>query len=89
MSESKKPTAVEKRAQNRKGLAAFTLEHLKRKLPLRFPCNPDLPPSPKLRYRSAYHYPGFDDLNEEALPDPWGFFPHTFDPLRKLWATGF
>ena len=67
MSEPKKPTAIEKRAQNRKGLAAFTLENLKRKLPLRFPCDPDLPPSPKLRYRSAYHYPGFDDLNEETL----------------------
>jgi hypothetical protein len=67
MSDTKKPTAIEKRAQNRKALASFTLDNLKLKLPLRFPCDPDLPPSPKLRYRSAYHYPGFDDLNEETL----------------------
>ena len=32
-----------------------------------FPRDPDLPPSPKPRYRSTYQYLGFDDLSEETL----------------------
>jgi hypothetical protein len=67
MSAAKTPTAIEKRAQNRKALAPFRLHKLKEKLPLVLPCDPNLPPSPKLRYRSAYRYLGFDDLNEETL----------------------
>ena len=67
MSEAKKPTAIEKRAQNPEALAPFALDNLKQKLPLVFPRGPDLPPSPKPRYRSAYPYLGFDDLKEEAL----------------------
>jgi hypothetical protein len=69
MSTAKKPTAIEKRAQNLKALAPFGLDHLKQKLPLVFPRDPDLPPSPKPRYRSAYRYPGFDDLDRQALAD--------------------
>jgi hypothetical protein len=67
MSANEKLTAIEKRAQNPQALAAFTLQNLKQHLPLVFPSNPDLPPSPKPRYRSAYHYLGFDDLNEETI----------------------
>ncbi len=67
MSAAKKPTAIEKRAQNLKALAPFTLDNLKQKLPLVFPRDPDLPPSPKPRYRSAYRYLGYEDLNEEKL----------------------
>jgi hypothetical protein len=67
MSTTKKPTAIEKRAQNLKALAPFTLDNLRQKLPLVFPRDPDLPPSPKPRYRSAYRYLGFDDLDEGAI----------------------
>ena len=67
MSAAKTPTAIEKRAQNRKALAPFRLHKLNQKLPLVLPCDPDLPPSPKPRYRSAYRYLGFNDLNEETI----------------------
>jgi hypothetical protein len=62
-----KPTAIEKRAQNLDALAPFTLNSLKQNLPLVFPRDPNLPPSPKPRYRSAYRYLGFADLNEETM----------------------
>jgi len=63
----KKPTAIEKRAENRAALAPFTLENLKSQLPLVFPRAPDLPDSPKRRYRSDHRYLGVDDLNAETL----------------------
>jgi hypothetical protein len=74
MSAAKKLTAIEKRAQNLKALTPFTLDNLKQKLPLVFPRNPDLPPSPKPHYRSAYRYLGFDDLNEGTI--------ETFSPFE-------
>ena len=74
MSTAKKPTAIEKRAQNLEALAPFALVTLKQELPLVFPRDPDLPPSPKPRYRSAYRYLGLDDLNEETL--------ETFSPFE-------
>ena len=74
MSADKKPTAIEKRAQNTKALEPFTLHNLKQKLPLVFPRDPNLPPSPKPRYRSDYRYLGFDDLNEETI--------ETFSPFE-------
>jgi hypothetical protein len=77
MSADEKPTAIEKRAQNLKALAPFTLDPLKHKLPLVFSRDPDLPPSPKPHYRSAYRYPGFDDLNQETL--------ETFSPFEIAW----
>jgi hypothetical protein len=58
---------MQKRAQNAKALASFALHKLKEKLPLVLACDPNLPPSPKLRYRSAYRYLGVGDLNEETL----------------------
>ena len=69
MSSAKKPTAIEKRAQNLKALAPFVLDNLKQKLPLVFPRDPDWPPSPKPRYRSTYRYLGFDDLDRQAMAD--------------------
>ncbi len=36
-------------------------------LPLVLRRDPDLPPSPKPRYRSAYRYRGWEDLNKETL----------------------
>jgi hypothetical protein len=74
MSAAKAPTAIKKRAQNQKALAPFRLHKLKEKLPLILPCDPNLPPSPKPHYRSAYRYLGFDDLNEETL--------ETFSPFE-------
>ena len=63
----KKLTAIEKRALNPIAMGSFALENLKPNLPLVFPKDPNLPPSPKPRYRSAYRYQGYDDLSEEAL----------------------
>jgi hypothetical protein len=74
MSATKTPTAIEKRARNPKALAPFRLHTLKEKLPFVLPRDPNLPPSPKLHYRSAYHYLGFDDLHEETL--------ETFSPFE-------
>jgi hypothetical protein len=67
MSAAKTATAIKKRAQNQEALARFTLHELKQKLPLTLTTDPDLPPSPKRRYRSAYRYLGFNDVNEEAI----------------------
>jgi hypothetical protein len=67
MNETKTPTAIEKREENRQALEPFTLDKLKEKLPLVLSPVPDLPPSPKPRYRSTYRYLGADDLNEETL----------------------
>jgi hypothetical protein len=74
MSETKKLTAIEKRAQNRKALAPFVLHNLKEKLPLVLSRDSNLPPSPKPRYRSGYRYQGCGDLNEETL--------ETFSPFE-------
>jgi hypothetical protein len=74
MSEAKTLTAIQKRAQNRAALAPFALQDLAEQLPLVLPRDPDLPPSPKPRYRSAYRYLGWDDLNEETL--------ETFSPFE-------
>jgi len=74
MSAAKAPTAIEKRAQNRKALVPFALDNLKEKLPLILSCDPNLPPSPKPHYRSAYRYPGLEDLNEDTL--------ETFSPFE-------
>ena len=67
MKADKTLTAIEKRAENPEALQPFALDNLKDKLPLVFPRDLDLPPSPKPRYRSAYRYLGFDDLKGETL----------------------
>jgi hypothetical protein len=69
VSSAQKATAIEKRADNPTALALFCLPQLKRQLPLVFPLDPDLPPSPKPNYRSDYRYLGCDDLNSPALED--------------------
>jgi hypothetical protein len=74
MSSAKKLTAIEKRAANPNGLAPFHLEHLKQQLPLVFARDPDLSPSPKPRYRSAYRYLGCDDLDEETVLETFSAF---------------
>lgn len=60
-------SAVEKRAANPEALAPFALETLRAQLPLVFPRDPDVPPSPKRRYRSTYQYPGLAHLTAEIL----------------------
>ncbi len=74
MSAAKTPTAIEKRAQNPEALERFAQHNLKEKLPLALPRDPNLPPSPKAHYRSAYRYLGWHDLNEETL--------ETFSPFE-------
>jgi hypothetical protein len=62
-------SAEQKRAQQPTLRASWSVTALAPALPLTFPVDPDLPPSPKPRYRSTYQPP---DL--AALPDPteWG-----------------
>lgn len=91
MSATEKPTAIQKRAQDPEGLTPFTLGNLKQNFPLVFPWDPDVPPSPKPRYRSTYCYRGFDDLNEETLElfSPFEIAVRLFDYsyLEPLLAT--
>ena len=91
MSATKTPTAIEKRAQNRKALVPFALHKLKEKLPLVLPRDPNLPPSPKPHYRSAYRYPGLDDLSQETLESfsafEIGVRLFDYSPLEPLLAA--
>ena len=73
MKTTRPPTAIEKRMQNQDALAPFVLQELTQKLPLSLTCDSRIPPSPKTRYRSAYRYLGWDDLNEESL-ETFSFF---------------
>jgi hypothetical protein len=89
MSQQRKPTAIEKRAENPTALAPFDLATLKHQLPLVFPLDPDLPPSPKPRYRSHYRYLGFNDLEDDQAWETlssheiaWRLFDYTnLEPL--------
>jgi hypothetical protein len=65
MTAQRQRTAIQKRADHRETLARFSWPHLRPRLPLRFPLDPDLPPSPKRRYRSHYCY-----LDAEGLQVP-------------------
>jgi hypothetical protein len=65
MTTQQKQTAIEKRAHNKAALAPFALANLGPALPLSFPLDPTLPPSPKHNYRSHYRY-----LDAEGLDDP-------------------
>ncbi|NIN68593.1 MAG: hypothetical protein GTO63_28585, partial [Anaerolineae bacterium] len=71
---------MQKRADNRDALVPFALTNLSSHLPLRFPLDPDLPPSPKPRYRSQYRY-----LDAEGLDDAQGWETlSTFDIAVRL-----
>jgi hypothetical protein len=85
-------SAEQKRAQQPVLGATWSLAALRPQLPLVFPVDPDLPPSPKHRYRSAYQPP---DPAELPAPADWG---HLSDfelalalvdcsPLERLLAT--
>ncbi len=60
---TQKQTAIQKRADNKKALAPFALCNLWSSLPLCFPLDVELPPSPKHRYRSNYCYLDSEGLN--------------------------
>lgn len=64
MSAQQKQTAIQKRAHHPQALAPFALVHLGPHLPLRFPLDPTLPPSPKHTYRSHYQYLGSEGLDD-------------------------
>jgi len=73
-------TAIQKREANPKALARFVPAHLA--LPLQFPRDPDLPPSPKPRYRSHYRYLGPDGLDDPQTLDTlsdWDLALRLFD----------
>jgi hypothetical protein len=80
MTERQKQTAIQKRAQNKEALVPFALRNLEWRLPLHFPRDPVLPPSPKPNYRSHYRY-----LDAEGLDDPqcWETFS-SFDLALRL-----
>jgi len=65
MTQQQKQTAIQKRAHNKEALAPFAPANLWPHLPLRFPLDSALPPSPKHGYRSHYRY-----LDAERLDDP-------------------
>ena len=63
MSDTNTPlTARGKRAAHPDFVKTFSLQALSDRLPLRFPVPEGLPPSPKHRYRSHYHYLGPHDV---------------------------
>jgi hypothetical protein len=59
-------SAIAKRAESPLLPLLFSAQALLPRLPLPFPRDADCPPSPKTRYRSAYHYPGPQALLEEG-----------------------
>ena len=59
-------TAAEARAQDATFVAQCSLEGLGDRLPLLWPIPDDVPPSPKLSYRSHYVYRGWEDLQDPA-----------------------
>ena len=73
-------TAIEARAQENAFVAQCSLEGLRHRLPLLWPVSDDVPPSPKVSYRSHYVYRGW-----EVLEDPvnWEHFTD-FDLLLRL-----
>ena len=73
-------TAVEARARDSDFVDQCSLWGLRGRLPLHWPTPPNVPPSPKRRYRSHYVYRGWDDLLDPAA------WPHLsdFDLVLRL-----
>jgi len=59
-----KLSPAETRTLDQAFVEAGSLDGLRSRLPLAWPTPSDLPPSPKRRYRSRYHYQGWADLAE-------------------------
>lgn len=86
-----KLTASERRALQPLLITTWSLQALWPRLPLLFPGDPDLPPSPKTRYRSQYRFPGAEPLKDPAqlaVMSPFEVSLHLIDfsPLEPLLA---
>lgn len=68
------------RAQDTDLVAQCRFGALRHRLPLSWPAPADVPPSPKKAYRSAYTYPGWQDLDD---PQKWEHLDD-FDLLLRL-----
>ena len=90
--EARPRSASQKRAQQPLLVQTWAIEALRPRLPLVLPVEPELPPSPKRSYRSAYRPP-----DPAAVPDPAGWATLSdfelalwlidFSPLERLLAT--
>ena len=79
------------RAQDVDFVAQCSLEGLRHRLPLRWPISDDVPPSPKMSYRSHYVYRGWKDLEDSANGEHLSDFDLLlrlidFSPLRDVLA---
>lgn len=86
-----KLTASERRALQPLMLSTWSIQALWPRLPLRFPTDPAVSPSPKARYRSQYHYPGYAPLQDPAKlavmqPFEVSLYLIDFSPLEPLLA---
>jgi len=84
-------TASEKRALEPLMKATWSIQALWPRLPLLFPTDPNIPPSPKARYRSQYLYPGPDALLDPVKlatmrPFEISLYLIDFAPLEPLLA---
>jgi hypothetical protein len=84
-------TALERRALQPLMTTTWSIKALWPRLPLLFPTDPHLPPSPKTRYRSQYRYPGAEALQDPAklaVMSPFEVSLHLIDfsPLEPLLA---
>lgn len=84
-------SATKKRAAEPLLVVLFAVRNLLGQLPLLFPVDPKLPPSPKLHYRSLYRYLGPDSLLEKVWRTTVSDFEIAlylidFSPLERLLA---
>ena len=84
-------SAPQTRAQDKVFVQQCGFAGLRSQLPLRWPTPPDVPDSPKKKYRSQYVYLGFDDLDEQANWEDLSLFDLVlrlvdFDGLRPVLA---
>ena len=61
-----KLSAIEARARDSDFVKGCSFWGLQERLPLPWSTPPDVPPSPKRRYRSHYAYQGWDELADLA-----------------------
>jgi hypothetical protein len=84
-------SAADKRAAHPLFQSTWSLQALLAKLPLEWPIEDSLPPSPKVRYRSTYRYPGhaplLDPTARTTLSDfEIALFLIDFSPLERALA---
>ncbi|MDI7276682.1 MAG: hypothetical protein QME94_11945 [Anaerolineae bacterium] len=91
---AKPPSAIQKRAAQPLLVVTWSVEALRPRLPFAYPADPNLPPSPKSRYRSAYQYPGpgllLDEVRRQNASEfEVGLHLVDFSPLRPILAQGY